>query len=222
MVASGGLSRSPEAMTAPDLTFSVEGAEPLPHAASPHIVFKLAVTNPGGQTIHSVILRCQLQLEAARRRYTDEEQKQLTDLFGQPDQWAQTLHSMHWTHASVIIPPFSHSTSIDLPVPCSFDFNAAATKYFAGLTEGEIPVTFLFSGTIFYATSTSPLQVTQISWNKESAYRLPVQVWRQMMDLYYPDSVWMCIRRDAFERLNTFKTERGMPTFEDAIAEVLP
>src|SRR4051812_44626286 len=191
MVSGRGLSRTPETMTAPDLMFFIEGAEPLQYAASPHISFKLRVTNAEAHPIHSVILRCQLQLEAARRRYTEEEQRQLTDLFGQPDQWAQTLHTMHWTNTSAVIPPFTGTTTIELPVPCTFDFNAAATKYFAGVTDGVIPITFLFSGTIFYATEVAPLQVTQISWNKEGSYNLPVHVWRSMMQMHYPNSVWL-------------------------------
>jgi len=49
----------------------------------------------------------------------------------------------------------------------------AATKYFYALQDGEVPLCFLFSGTIFYAGGRRrPLQIAQISWEKELDYRL--------------------------------------------------
>ena len=55
----------------PDLSFQVEGAEVVANAASPLLAFKLRLTdaNPE-QTIHTVALRCQIQLEVTRRKYT--------------------------------------------------------------------------------------------------------------------------------------------------------
>ena len=103
-----------------------------------------------------------------------------------------------WTHASIIVTPFQGSTLVALPVPCTFDFNVAATKYFAGLEEGEVPLLLLFSGTVFYKAADAGLQVAQISWEKEAKYRLPVSVWREMMDHYYPNTVFLALRRDLF------------------------
>ena len=93
---------------------------------------------------------------------------------------------MLWTHASVVVPPFTGTTVVDLPVPCSFDFNVAATKYFHALEDGEVPLCLLFSGTIFYSDDDGFLQVSQIPWEKEASFRLPVSVWKDMMELYYP------------------------------------
>ena len=128
---------------------------------------------------------------------------------------------MLWTHAGVTVPPFQGSTDCDLHVPCSFDFNVAATKYFAALGEGEIPLAFLFSGTIFYADLDGALQVARISWEKEAKYRLPVAVWKDMMEHYYPNTAWLCLERAVFERLYEYKCRRGAPTWEQAIAELL-
>ena len=60
-----------------------------------------------------------------------------------------------------------------MPVPCTFDFNVAATKYFHGLSEGDLPLNFLFSGTVFYAGGSERLQVAPISWEKEAKFKLP-------------------------------------------------
>jgi hypothetical protein len=206
----------------PDLNFQVETAEAARFAAAPLLVFKLRIDNAdAAETIHSVALRCQIQIEPAKRRYTGSEQDRLLDLFGEPERWGQTLRGMLWTHASVVVPPFNETAVVELPVPCTFDFNVAAAKYFAGLDDGEVPLCLQFSGTAFYETDAG-LQVAQISWDKETRFRLPVLTWREMMDIYYPNSVWLNLRRDVFDRLNLYKMRRGMTTWEQALESLLP
>jgi len=206
----------------PDLKFHVERAEVVPFAVAPQLALKLWVSNANAaEAIHTVVLRCQIQIEATRRRYSAEEQRGLRDLFGEPERWGQTLRTLLWTHTSAVVPAFIASTEIDLPVPCTFDFNVATTKYFSGLSEGEIPLCLQFSGTVFYATGDGPLQVMLIPWDKEVRFRLPVQVWKELMDNYYPNSAWLCLRRDVFERLHRYKVEHGIPTWEETLERVL-
>ena len=206
----------------PDLQFQILGAEVEPLAVSPMLAIKLRITNGGaGETIHSIALRAQLQIESTRRSYTPEEQSRLRDLFGEPERWAQTLRNFLWTHVSTIVPAFCGATEVKLPVPCSFDFNAATTKYFAGLAEGEIPVCLQFSGSVFYAQGDGPLQVMPISWAKEAHFRLPVKLWKELMETYYPGIAWLCLERDTFERLYRYKVERGIPTWEQALESLL-
>lgn len=205
----------------PELDFTVEAVDVLAHAVTPSLAFKLRLDSHTGQSIHSVMLRCQIQLEVSRRSYTAMEQARLRDLFGQPDMWGRTLHSLLWTNTSVIVPAFSGSAQIQLPVACTFDFNVAATKYFAGLEAGEVPLCLLFSGTIFYSGAAGALQVCQIPWEKEASYRLPIAVWRGLMEHYYPEGAWLCLRRDVFDRLFGYKARHGLPTWEEAIASLL-
>lgn len=207
----------------PDLSFQIEEAEPLRFTVAPTLLFKLRISNAvANETIHSVALRCQIQLEVTRRQYSAEDQKQLSDLFGDAERWGQTLKTMLWTHASVVAPAFQDSAAVDLPVPCTFDFNVAATKYFHGLADGDVPLCFLFSGTVFYADGSGALQVAPIPWDKEARFRLPVKSWREMMDIYYPNTAWLCLRRDVFERLYQYKVEHGIPTWEQALERILP
>ena len=204
-----------------DLNFQVEGAQPVAHAAAPMLAFKLRVTNADSeQPIHNILLECQIRLEPTRRSYDEGEQQRLLDLFGEPARWSDTMRTMLWTHAGVTIPPFEGSTVVDLYVPCTFDFNVGATKYFAGLADGEIPVTLLFSGTVFYAADVG-LQVARIPWEKEARYRLPVAVWQQMMEHYYPNVAWLCCRRDVFQRLFQYKQRHGIPSWEQALESLL-
>jgi hypothetical protein len=186
------------------------------------LAFKVRIVNtPDDEIVHTVALRAQLQIEVSRRKYDSNEQARLLDLFGEPDRWGQTLRSLLWTHATVVVPGFTGSGLADIPVACTFDFNVAATKYFHGVTGGDLPLCFQFSGTVFYMGEDGTLQVAPISWNKESKYRLPVKVWKDLMDAHYPNSAWLSLHRDTFEKLSQFKRREGIPTWDEALDRAL-
>ncbi|HEX4028794.1 MAG TPA: DUF6084 family protein [Terracidiphilus sp.] len=208
----------------PDLSFQIEGVSVVPFAAIPTLAFKMQIRNAdANEAIHTVALRCQIQIDVARRRYSPLEQELMLDLFGAPERWSQTLRSMLWANVNLVIPGFAGaSTTADLHLPCTFDFNVAATKYFEGLTDGDIPLLVLFSGTVFYAPPDCGLQVAPISWEREARFKLPVKVWREMMDSYYPNNVWLNLRRDVFDRLYRYKMQQGVPTWEQALERMLP
>lgn len=208
----------------PELDFAIEGAEAVKFAASPLLALKLAVrqTGPIIAPIHAVLLRCQVRIEPGRRGYETAEQERLRDLFDRPERWGQTVRSLLWTHLSTTLPPFDHQITVDLQAPCTFDFNVSATKYFHALHGGEVPLSLLFSGTIFYQGAGTGLQVAQVPWEKEATFRLPVRVWKEMMEHYYPNCAWLCLRRDAFDRLEEFKRRHGLPTWEAAFERLLP
>jgi hypothetical protein len=206
----------------PDLHLAIVSAEVVQYAAAPLLSFKVRITNsPSKEIIHTVALRAQIQLEVTRRKYDENEQARFLDLFGEPDRWGQTLRNMLWTHASVVVPRFTGSVLADIPVPCSFDFNIAATKYFHGVTSGDFPLCFQFSGTVFYQGEGGLLQVAPISWDKEAKYRLPVKVWKDMMGVYYPNSAWLALQRDTFEKLYQYKMREGIPTWEEVLERAL-
>ncbi len=206
----------------PELDFEVISAEAVPYAAAPLLNLKLRLTNKDAdEQIQNVMLRCQINLEVTRRGYTDAEKSRMFELFGESERWGQTLKTMLWTHTNVVVQPFTNTTEVDLPVNCTFDFNVAATKYFDGLETGEVPLLLLFSGTMFYRDEWNDLQIGQISWNKEANFRLPVKIWRQMMEHYYPNSAWLNLPRETFEKLQNYKISRGLPTFEQALESLL-
>ena len=206
----------------PDLKITVVGAAAERYAAVPTIGFRLNVVNADPQeTIYTIALRCQIQLEVTHRHYTAEEQSNLKDLFGTPERWGQTLKSMLWTHASVVVPQFTGSTEVLLQVPCTFDFSVGATKYFHGLKDGELPLNFMFSGSVFYRNETGQVQVSPISWSLESRFRLQLAAWREVIDIFYPNTAWMCVRRDVFDRLHKLKIENGTTSWEQLFEELL-
>ena len=206
----------------PDLNFAVVGVEAPAFAAVPTIIFKLRIDNTIEQErIHSGILRCQIQINVTRRRYSPEAQAQLLEVFGEPKRWGETLRSLLWTHTSAVIPQFTGSVTLDLPIACTYDFDVVSTKYFNALGEGEIPLTFLFSGTIFYEGKGGNLQVGQVSWSKEASYRLPVTLWQEMMEHYYPNTAWIRLHKDVFDQLYQYKTAQGLPTWEEVVVRLL-
>jgi hypothetical protein len=205
----------------PELSFQIAGVQAVRFAVSPLLGFDLAISNKGPERVHTIALRCQIQIEAARRRYDSKDQERLQDLFGEPHRWGQTLRTMLWTQVSIVVPGFTDETRAELQVPCTFDFNVASVKYFQGLQGGEIPLCFQFSGTVFYESATGALQVAPIPWDKDAKFRLPVEPWKDMMDLYYPNSAWLCLRRDVFERLYRHKVKMGTPAWEEMLEGLL-
>jgi hypothetical protein len=207
----------------PNLDFRVTGVEPAVRGLAPLLHFKVEVTNtPPTQRLHSVMLQAQIQIEAARRNYEPEEKEKLVELFGTPDRWGQTLRTRLWTISSTTLRGFAGSTEGILPVACTYDLNVSATKYFYALAGGEASLLFLFSGTVFYAAEDGRLQVEQISWEKECVYRMPVRVWQEMMDHHYPNSAWISLPRESFDRLYAFKREAGLTSWEQVIDRLLP
>lgn len=206
----------------PDLNFEVIDVKVPPYAAVPTLVFKLRITNGiEEERIHSILLRSQIQIAVTRRRYSPEAQERLAELFGEPKRWSETLRLLLWTQASAVVPQFDGSCVADLPVTCTYDFEVASTKYFDALEDGEIPLSFLFSGTIFYEGEEGNLQVGQIPWSKEALYRLPVATWKTMIARYYPNSAWIRLHKDVFDQLYRYKIAHGLPMWEDVIARLL-
>lgn len=206
----------------PDLDFEVTDVDPATRGLTPLLHFKLKITNrPEEETIHSVMLQAQIQIQSPQRAYSPNEKEKLFELFGPPEQWGQTLRNKLWTHAHTNAGSFRGATEAVLAVPCSYDLNLAATKYFYGIEEGEVPLLFLFSGTIFYAGADGRLQVQQISWNKEAAYRMPVARWKEIMQAHYPNTGWLYLESEIFERLCAYKRRSGMATWEQVFAKLL-
>ena len=205
----------------PDLHFGVEGAEVLEYAAAPSLLFKLRIENLEEELIRSVSLNTQVRIAAAQRHYDTAEQERLLEVFGEPHRWGNTLRSLLWTHTTLQISPFSGSTVVDMPVPCTYDLEVAAAKYFYALEDGEVPLEFLFSGTVFYAGEGGRLQIARISWEKEAEYRMPIRLWKEMMERYFPNSAWIRLHKDAFDQLYDYKVRMGLPTWEDAVESLL-
>lgn len=205
----------------PKLRIDVEDADVQERAAVPTLRFALYIENTEGVPIRSLTLETRIDVAAPRRHYGEVERERLVELFGSPDQWSTSLRSLQWTHTTMSIPSFTGSVQVDMSVGCTYDFDVAVVKYFQALEEGEIPLQFLFSGSIFYAGGDGRLQIARIPWDTEAQFRMPVGVWRKMMDHYFPGSALLQLRRDTVDRLYAYKARHTLQTLDDAVDALL-
>ena len=203
-----------------ELSFDCVGARAERYALAPTIVFRLRVSESTGEAVHCMVLRSQIRIEPLKRHYGDEEAERLVDLFGERSRWGDTMKPLQFAQVTLMVPGFTGSVEVDLPVPLTYDFDVATTKYFHGLEDGEIPFLLLFSGTMFLQGETG-FSVEQVPWHEEANFRLPVATWREAMDAVFPDSAWIRLRRDNLDALARFKSRLGLPTWDDVLEALL-
>jgi hypothetical protein len=203
-----------------ELVFDCTGARADRYAVTPQMSLELRISEISGQKVEAIALRCQIRIEPARRRYTGAEAERLNDLFGDTQRWADTLKPLQFTTVSVMVPGFTGSTEAELPLMLSYDLEIGSTRYFAGLEGGEIPLLLLFSGTVF-TTVDGKMQAQQVPWSKEASYRLPVGVWREAIDMHFPDSAWIRMSLRTMDELQRFKNRQALPTWDATIAALL-
>lgn len=202
------------------LGFDVIGARADPAAAAPTVRFGLRITTPPDQQVQSILLRCQLRIEPARRRYDEATQARLVELFGEPHRWSETLKPFQLAFVTLPVRGFSGTADVDLPVELTYDLEVAVGTYLHALRDGTVPLLLLFSGTVFHRT-TSGLQVEQIPWDREVAFDLPVAVWRAALDSQHPGTGWLRVHRDTIDALHAYKTARGLVTWDDTLTDLL-
>jgi hypothetical protein len=205
---------------ATSLTFTVLDVAPEPYAAVPTLAARIRVSAPEDEPVHAIALRCQVRIEPLRRGYSDDEAAALTDLFGPRERWATTQRTFLWQHCAAMVPAFLGTNEITLPLECTYDFEVTAAKYLHALSDGALPLQFLFSGTIF-TPGQRGFSVQQVSWDCEDHYDMPVAVWRELIHQHYPNTGWVRLSPDAVAALAAYKSARGLLSFEDTVTALL-
>jgi hypothetical protein len=190
------------------------------YAVTPTLTFTIRVCETSGVAVHAFALRCQIRIEPWRRQYNAVEAERLADLFGEPDRWAQTQLPMQLATVSTLVPGFTGTTDVDLPVPCTYDLEIASARYFNALDDGTVALLLLFSGTAFVDGGTG-VMVQQVPWSAETRYRMPAAVWRDMVDRDFPNSGWLRCSRETLDALARFKYRHALPTWDRAIQVLL-
>ncbi|MGH9086511.1 MAG: DUF6084 family protein [Acidimicrobiales bacterium] len=203
-----------------ELAIEVAGVRVEPHAAVPTLVWSWRVVVPEGVRVHALALRAQVRIEPGRRHYDAGEQDRLLTLFGPPGQWGASLHPFLWTHLDAMVAGFTTETVAEVPMSCTYDFEVAASQYLHGLAGGAVPLTILFNGVVF-TPGESGFCAEPIAWHVEARTTLPVQLWREMMDRYFPDQGWIRLGRATIDRLRRYRTEQASATWEQAFASLL-
>ncbi|MQA85707.1 MAG: hypothetical protein GEV03_14055 [Streptosporangiales bacterium] len=204
-----------------EFVFDCLDVRPERYAAAPTLNFRLRIAETTGLSVQAISLRCQIRIQPQRRHYSPSQQERLYDLFGEHSRWGDTLKPFQFVTVPTMVPAFRGSTEIDLPVPCTYDLEVASAQYFHALDDGEIPLLMLFSGTVFARGEDGGLAVEQVPWHKECTYRLPVRVWRELMDTYFPNSAWLRLSRDTVDALGRFKSRNALPTWDDTLVALL-
>ncbi|MFG3343879.1 DUF6084 family protein [Streptomyces sp. NPDC048018] len=189
------------------------------YAAGPTLVFRLRITATPGTRVHALALRCQIRIEPARRGYDDTEAAALGDLFGERARWGSSLNPVQFAQVSVMVPGFTGEIDTDLVVPCTYDTDIAASRYLRSLTDGEVPLLLLFSGTAF--TGAGGFHVEPVPWDKEVVHRMPVKVWREMIDQHFPGCGWIRLPNDAMDALLAYRSRRALPSWQATVDSLL-
>ena len=203
-----------------DLTFTCIDVTSERYAMAPTMLFRLRIEEAAGARVSAIALRCQFRIEPQRRGYGEEEGERLLELFGKRGRWGDTLKPFQFASSSTVVPSFTGSTEIEIAVPCSYDMDVAAGRYFHALEDGEIPFILLFSGTVF-GDGEKGLSIEQVPWHSECRYRVPVKIWREMMDTHFPGGGWLRLRRETLDALSDFRAGRTLLTWDDTILAVL-
>jgi hypothetical protein len=204
----------------PDLSFTVEAMEPVLDAAAPRLLARVRIVNAcSGELVQSINLRSHVQVEAARRRYTSEETAALADLFGSPERWAMTLKPLWWANTQVTAAAFLGSTLVDVSIPFSFELNLGVPKYMSAVQQGDVPLAFLFSGTVFYVGPNNRVQIAQIPWDREAAFRLPVSACKQLLASSGAGSSWTALHTAVADRIERLRTVNASAIRENAGTE---
>ena len=203
-----------------ELVFDILGVEPDPYAAAPTLNFGLRISETTGVRIHAIVLRIQIRIEPKRRRYSPAEAERLLDLFGETSRWGDTVKPMQFAFADASIPGFDGAIEVDVPVPCTYDFEVATAKYFHALDDGEIPFLMLFSGTVFIKGETG-FAVEQVPWHKEVSFGVPVKVWDRLMDLYFPGQAWIRMQKETLDALQRYKSQRALTNWDETLQALL-
>ncbi|WP_340558499.1 DUF6084 family protein [Streptomyces sp. GSL17-111] len=205
----------------PDLDFVVTGADQERFAAVPALRFGVEITRTGGGPVRSVSLTTALRIDVARRRYDPATQRALAELFGAAERWGTTLHPLTWTQTTLQVPAFDERTRVDVVVPCGYDTEIAVTKYLSAVRDGEVPLDFLFSGTVFYAGTGGGLRTARVSWSKDATYRMPATLWHELIGRYYPDSPWLRLPRETWERLDAYRVRHVLTDWDATVRSLL-
>lgn len=203
-----------------ELSFDCLDVRPERYGAAPTLLFRMRVADAAGGRIHAIALRTQIRVECQNRRYNANESELLNHLFGDPSRWGETLRPIQLATISVVVPSFTGSTEFEVAVPCSYDLEVAAGKYFHALDDGVIPLSMLFSGTVF-GKGEKGFWVEQVPWHLDASYRMPVAVWQELVDLYFPDSAWIRLQESTVDAVLRFKSAHAIPTWDQAIEILL-
>jgi hypothetical protein len=203
------------------LAITIVDARPSSQTAIPGITFRLRIENLSGARVHAMVLRCQVRIEPRRRQYSISEQMRLSELFGDATQWERALRGVGWAHTALAVPSFERDINVELHVDCTYDLEVAVGKYLHAIRDSDVPLLFLFGGTIFSTGPSGGMSIAPVSGNLDAMFRMPAKVWHSAMDQFFPGGGWVRLQRETIDRLQAFRGREAVVSWDDAIERLL-
>jgi hypothetical protein len=204
----------------PELSIDVEGVAPVAQAALPTLEFRIRLRTSGRDPVQSVALDAQIRIATDRRAYGEQDQQRVADLIGGPVGVPQPRPSLLWARASTRVPPFAGEARVDIPVICTYDFDVVAARFLHSLTSGEVPLDFRFAGEVFYHLD-GHLHAGRLPPDTEARFRMPVRVWRDLMEHYFPGTAWLRLDREVFDALSAYRGRRTHSSWTETVRSLL-
>jgi hypothetical protein len=205
----------------PEMTFEVLGAAHEPFAAQPTLRFELSASEPSDRPIYAISLTAQINFDPARRAYDDKTREDLFELFGSPERWPSTTRSFLWCHATTLVHSFTGATTFAMQVPCTADLEVVASRYIEALPDGDVPLSFHFTGRVLYAGAERQVQVVHLAWSTSAQFRMPVKVWKDMIKHHHGESRFALLHDDTLHDLLKYKRERGLHSLDACVLDLL-
>ncbi len=205
----------------PEVTFEVLGAAHEPFAAQPTLRFEMGVSEPSGRDIYAISLTAQINFDPARREYDAETRDDLYELFGAPERWPSTTRSFLWTHSSTLVHSFNDAITFGLEVPCTADLEVVASRYVQALPDGDVPLTFHFTGRMLYSGPNRQVQVVHLPWTTSAEYRLPVSTFKAMIKHHHGESGFVLLHEDTIDSLLRYKRAQGLHSIDACVLDLL-
>ena len=205
----------------PEMTFEVLGAAHEPFAAQPTLRFELSAFEPTDRPIYAITLTAQINFDPARRQYDAETREDLFELFGEPQRWPATTRSFLWCHATTLVHSFTGAITFGMEVPCTADLETTASRYIEALPDGDVPLSFHFTGRVLYQGPERQVQVVHLPWSTSAQYKLPVRTWKDMVTHHHGNSRFALMHEDTLDGLLKYKREHGLHNVDACVLDLL-
>ncbi len=209
------------ALTAPAPDLWVLEARPLDHASVPTLAFEVRIRDRSEREVYTVALTAQVMIEPSKRSYETGERERLVELFGDPSRFDGVPENIVWARQELLVPSFTGATKFELRLPCGSELELPVVKYFGGVAAGKVPLAFHFSGTVLYRGDHDRLQMVRVPWSASSDHMLPLETWRRAVSQHYPPGGLVHLREDTVAALRRYRSERGLMSLDECIAELL-
>ena len=205
-----------------ELGFSVVGAARVEHAAVPTLRFALRRRRRDGARALGPARRADPDRRAPARLRRGARTTGCSSSSGRSRTGARRCGRCCGRARRSSCPAFEGATVVDLDVPCSYDLEVAASRYLDALTDGEVPLEFLFSGSVFYAGERRRAADDAAVVGERGRVRLPVRVWKETMERYFRGTAWVRLSKESFDRLSAYKSRNALATWDDALEALGP